>query len=128
MLDFDCPTAPHNPFFDLGISPLIGEGNRDLMMDASFPDVANTSPRGQVQNRKESTTANCMHLFHSRLTFGEDVVQNPLPVTPGPECADMLTQSGGTLSQSGDRASSDGTNKNKEVYSIEISEEEGAHL
>jgi hypothetical protein len=52
--DFDCATAPHNLFLDLEISSLIGEGNRGLM-DVSFADVGNTSPRSQMRERKRST-------------------------------------------------------------------------
>ncbi|KAL4862670.1 fungal-specific transcription factor domain-containing protein [Aspergillus spectabilis] len=108
MSDFDYATAPHNLFFDLEIPSLIGEGNRGLM-DASFADGANTSPRSQTRDRS---------------------VENPLAVTRGPESVDMLTQSGDTLSQSGDRATSlpEVINKKQAAYSIEISEEEGAHL
>lgn len=123
MSDFDCATATHNPFFDLEISSLIGEGNPGLM-DVSFADVANTSPRSQIRNRKEPTPK-YMYLLDNRLTFGEEGVENP-----GPECVDMLSQSGDALSQSGDRAPSvsEVINKKQAAYSIDISEEEGAHL
>ena len=122
----DC-SAPHNAFFDLEL-PFLGDDYQSLM-NMPFADVANASPLRPAPNSKEMMPHD-MVLFHDRLTMGEEDVGNRPTATPGTDSVGIPTQHGDILSQGGGRGASvlEPLNRQQNVYSVDVSDDEGEHL